>query len=184
MVIRHSNAYGRLTEGRLRLFEAGLGGRLPEDYRRSMLEHNGGQPKPNYFAYLHSGIESGSTLECLYAIHDRPYVDTYEGRLGESVQRAWSQHLEPDEQALMIPIGRDPYGNLVRLFYAGPDRGAVCIVDHEDPVGYFRIAESFTEFLDALHEDPDPQEPNYGECPECQANLKRWGCPECGWLMT
>lgn len=75
-IIHDSNKYGKLTERRLAKLEKQLGVRLPDDYRAFMLEHNGGRPEPQGFAFRRDGATEESLLECLFPIHDRSYRDS------------------------------------------------------------------------------------------------------------
>lgn len=69
-VIEDSNRFGRLAEEPLAAFEASLGGRLPEDYRAFLLEHNGGRPRPATFTI--SKGEGETNVHTLYGLHDGP----------------------------------------------------------------------------------------------------------------
>ena len=72
-------------------------------------------------------------------------VEDYRGRLPSDV----------------IPIGDDPYGNLICLGVRGGNRGAVYFWDHEDELdeeglskldygNMYKLADGFEEFVDKL----------------------------------
>jgi hypothetical protein len=151
--IEDSNRFGLLTENELAAFEVCVGGRLPEDYRKYLLIHNGGTPHPNTFTI--SEDEGDTSVHILYGLHAGPSwaslkrsVEVYRGRI-------------PSEA---IPIGSDPLGNAILLVFQGPRMGEICFWDHEQEGGpsdwdnVVTVAPSFSKFLGLLKEFDPPED--------------------------
>jgi hypothetical protein len=156
--IRDANRYGPLTEERLRRLEAGLEARLPDDYRAFLLQLNGGRPTLARFTFDVDGETQESILEWFFAVHDQPYEDPDDwdpdsGELppyfGQPLEDVWADFSSEEPRAGVLPIGRDPGGNLVGIGYAGERAGAVWWYDHETE-SFARLAGTFTEFLAGL----------------------------------
>ncbi len=135
--IAESNRFGRLTLAKLTAFERSLGTKLPEAYRKHLLEHNGG--------YV-DGSRRLMILHHIHGIHDGPdwarFPDGSKNYYGGLVP----EHL--------LPIADDPGGNLICIVLIGPDRGAVCFWNHEradNPVeSITQLAPDFDAFLRGL----------------------------------
>jgi cell wall assembly regulator SMI1 len=160
--IRDANRYGPVTEGRLRRLEAGLKGRLPDDYRAFLLRHNGGRPTLSRFTFEADGEQQESILEWFFAVHDRPYEepDDWDPDGGElppyfaqPLESVWADFRSQKPRSGVLPIGRDPSANLICLGYAGKRAGAVWWYDHDTDL-FVRLAGSFAEFLAGLTKLP------------------------------
>jgi hypothetical protein len=156
--IRDANRYGPLTEERLGQLETRLKGRLPEDYRTFLLRYNGGRPTLSRFTFAVEGEEQESILEWLYAVHDQPYEepedwDPDSGELppyfAQPLEEVWAELRSEKPKAGVLPIGRDPGGNLVCLGYAGKRAGQVWLYDHETE-SFVPLAGNFSDFLNGL----------------------------------
>jgi cell wall assembly regulator SMI1 len=157
--IREANRYGPLSEERLARLESQLKARLPEDYRAFLLQSNGGRPAPCRFTFALEGEEQESILEWFFAVHDQPYEEDEDWGpdAGEGLPPYFAQPLDEVRKdfrsempkAKVLPVGRDPGGNLVCLGYAGKWAGRVYFFDHEMGM-LVHLAESFTEFLAGL----------------------------------
>src|SRR5262249_37691565 len=131
---RDTNRYGRLTEERLSQLETRLKSKLPEDYRQFLLWHNGGRPTLSRFTFQAEGEEQESILEWLFAVHDQPYEepkdwDPESGELpphfGQPLEAVWDDLQSEKTRAGMLPIGRDPGGNLICLGYTSKRAGRI-----------------------------------------------------------
>jgi len=126
-----------------------LGISLPNQYRRFLLEHNGGRPSADCFDF--KGGTTGSCVDWFLGIHNKPhnnllrYLETYKDRIPQN----------------FFPIAHDPGGNLIAISVAGFDRGRVYFWDHEqekeegetpDYSNVVPIADSFDEFIGKLYE--------------------------------
>ena len=160
--MRDTNRYGPLTEGRLQQLEANLKARLPEDYRAFLLLHNGGRPTLSRFTFAVDGEEQESALEWFFAVHDQPYEEPEDwgpdsGELpphfGQPLEAVWEDLRSERPDSGVLPVGRDPSGNLVGIGYAGGRAGAVWWYDHEAE-SFAWLAGSFTEFLGGLTKLP------------------------------
>jgi hypothetical protein len=154
--IKESNPFGALSQHTLDEFEQEHGLCLPDDYRRFLLEHNGGDPAPtNVIDFVEGGRPNSSDVQFMYGIHDGEYwarlewhLDTLKGRV---VQEG-------------LPIAGDSGGNAYVLIARGEREGQVYFWDHEretDPPSYQNmsyVAASFTEFTEKLHEYVEPGE--------------------------
>ena len=155
MEARIIDSSGPLSEEELRVAERELGLQLPSAYRKFLLTHNGGKPVPGVFNFKgRDGSPDRSVVDWFLSVHEADfdnllhYAQTYRGRIPE-----W-----------LVPIGHDPYGNLILLGHTGTDTGAVFFWDHEQEisthsqsgaVNVFRVANSFQQFLDQLYEVKD-----------------------------
>jgi cell wall assembly regulator SMI1 len=160
--IRDANRYGPLSEERLGRLESRLKARLPDDYRAFLLRHNGGRPTRSRFTFSQDGEERESVLEWFFAVHDRPYEEPDEwdpdsGELpphfGQPLEDVWAALRSAKPRAGVLPVGRDPGGNLIGIGYAGKRAGAVWWYDHETD-SFVRLAGSFTEFVAGLTKLP------------------------------
>lgn len=138
-----------LVEADLVHFEQQLGFTLPSDYRAFLLRHNGGYPEPNYFPIANFPLDDYGILEwllCLeegYTLDIRRHLEVYRDRIPQG----------------LLPIARDPGGNILCLSLNEHDKGTIFYWDHEGEVGegavpdlenvYF-VAHSFDDLLSKL----------------------------------
>lgn len=156
-----SNEFGSLSEGRLAAFEQILGCRLPEDYRRFLLTHNGGRPRPAFFRLTES---DGGDVAAFYGLHGKA-SDVGLDEVRVVLERRLAKEL--------LAVGSDSLGNQICIGLAGPWRGHVRFWDHESERTQ-PIAVSFTAFLDSLLE--------CGELPDAEHAVgpaRRSACQEC-----
>lgn len=139
----HSNRYGPLEAARLEAFESSIGARLPDDFRRFLIDHNGGRPALDHVLDA-EGDDSLACLDGAYGLHDGP-----ESRRLESTFAALRDALP----AGLVAFGNDPGGNQFCIGIAGEHRGRVYFWDHE-AAGLMPLGESFAEFLSRLGPDP------------------------------
>jgi hypothetical protein len=133
-----------LSEEGFRAFEVRHGISFPADYRRFMLEYNGGMPEPDHFVSK-EGLEAqifqfdpiGANEP--YDLDNRIFCSDWPEALDEGIVR----------------IGRDAGGSHI-FICTKEDAGAIYFLDREElirpPSGYVRLASSFTELMDGLVE--------------------------------
>ncbi len=143
-MIENKNHFGELSEIELHDFEKENDIRLPGDYRRFLLETNGGRPDPNnnvtpntivtYFLGMHNGDYYASLYK---------HIDMFRARLPLST----------------FPIATDPFGNLFLMSLHPEGHGHIYFWDHErEPEhqdGHYVdncifVAYSFSDFLNNL----------------------------------
>ncbi len=138
----------RLSESTLQAVEQELGVRLPEDYRKFMLEFNGGRPVPE---------DSFDVQQCdqLSGVERFSPIDESDANGVLATRKIMDGRLPPDTLA----IADAPCGDLILLTINGHDVGSVFFWDHEDELisggpplyaNAHRIADSFSEFFRSL----------------------------------
>lgn len=146
--VRNSNPHGSLDPARLAAFEVALGVTLPDDYRRFLLAHNGGELVPVELV-LPGGSEPFSSLAGpLFGLNagPSPLDEVFENCDGEI-------------PAELLAFAEDVGGNLLCIGIRGERRGQIYFWDHEraDPeaeepgwANVTRLAGSFDHFLKHL----------------------------------
>lgn len=127
-----------------------LGVTLPAAYRAFLAEHNGGYLDPAHF-------EHQVLVERLFSAGPTP-VEELEDLV--SARRTYSgPDSDHDLPGFLLPVGGDPFGNLVCLSVGAEDEpGTVYLWDHEiaDPdTAYRSLDTTFDEFFERLepHEE-------------------------------
>ncbi len=144
-----------MSEPRLRQFEKELGEKLPGEYRKFLLRHNGGCPEPRAFKIHWKNPELAET-------YPESYIGSFHALDGESSNLAESYRLGRKWfPRSMIPIGNDIGGNELLLAISGKERGGVFYWVQElaeesdapglDNVGF--VSPSFQQLLDSLYEE-------------------------------
>jgi len=138
-----------LTDDTLKAVEKKCAFQLPDDYRKFLLENNGGFPSPDCVTFTEASRKTASDVFCYFAISDK---------------RAWASmewHLDTFARRLprnTVPIARDSCGNLWLLAVGGEKAGSIYFWDHgsyatfdeTDLVNWPCVAVSFREFRDSL----------------------------------
>ena len=132
--------------------EAHIGIHLPEEYRAFLLRYNGGRPTPRAFPIEGLANNPFGVILDFFGIDDTVEscnldwnVETMNGRL----------------PANLLPIACDDGGDLICLSLFGEDADSVLFWDRHKEKGapsyenVFKIASSFTEFIDGVRELPD-----------------------------
>jgi hypothetical protein len=149
MQIIESLSRNGASESTIQQFEGEIARRLPDDYRQFIAQTNGGRPDPSRFT-IHSPNGANDSVvdwfltldssEKLYTV--KKYSSMYQDRIPSGV----------------IPIGCDPFGNLLLLDVGTRDFGCLYFWDHEKESMDDRtwdnislLATSFTEFVQRLH---------------------------------
>jgi hypothetical protein len=154
--IEGSLEFGPTSEERLATFEATHQFKLPPDYRRFLLNHNGGRPRPGCVNFRYRNRETACCVHYFYGLHD--------GAAWAQLERAAEicAGRMPDG---FLPIGPDPGGNQFVLTTSGPDAGAIFFWEHEyeadegeppSTENLWRLASSFDELLERMAEFTEP----------------------------
>jgi hypothetical protein len=151
-----------LTQRQLTQFELlCIDDKLPDDYRRFLLKHNGGSPIPDQFQWRRSRENRSASLDRLLGV-DPGRLDEPRGLDVVNAILRWRDELP----RFSIPIGVVDRDDILLLFTFGPRRGQIWIKDWEqvsptvdkptdaESAVYF-VAGSFTDFLGMLHKPPD-----------------------------
>lgn len=140
-----------VTDSQLDSLEGRLKVVLPKEYRSWLLKYNGGHPlRARFIRKGISGPYSDGVVAWFFAVHEGQYENF------ESKYRFWILR-EKRLPADLVPIARDPFGNLICLAFDGPYKGRVYFWRHEeeaDEPSYDNcdlIADSFSEFIAGLH---------------------------------
>jgi cell wall assembly regulator SMI1 len=134
-------------------FEEEIGYELPEDYKKFLLEHNGGRPSPEGFSFEYRDSKKSSSL-----------LDFFYGIQGETEEHydlaTNNQDFKGRIPSDMLVIACDQAGNQICLGLFGNVKGKIYFWDHEeeavsegDPPVYgnlYFIANSFSEFVNGL----------------------------------
>ena len=147
-----------VTEEALVEFESKLGARLPNDYRRFLLDINGGRTGSEHCVFTIRLRKARTDETVLNALHS--LGDPDEGR---DLATRWRQERFwlPRE---VIPVGSDDFGGTIVVVIDGPLRGQVWFLNGADPrpedanprVEWFdrrdvsKVADSFHEFISSL----------------------------------
>jgi SMI1 / KNR4 family (SUKH-1) len=145
-----------VAEADVRRFERRIIAELPADYRRFLLEVNGGRTAATHctFTMRRGARQTETTLNTLFSLDDPD----------ESRDLATWQLYGEDRLPGGLEIGADDGGSPIVLALAGPHRGEVWILDRVDPrptgsnprVEWFdrrdvwKLADSFAEFMASL----------------------------------
>jgi len=167
MTVMITDAGSPLTAEELEKFEAHLQVRLPEEYRRFLLEYNGGRPEPNLFTFQDQ--EDGSDCHYLLGLNGtdgfdlRPFIETHKDRL----------------PAGLFTIAYDSLGNLICLSTRKEDAGKIYFWDHQTHGKQGQaptlVAENFETFLNGFKSETQSiLEHNFGqESQEEQDEIER-----------
>lgn len=125
-------------------FEQQNGIKLPDEYRRFLLEYQGGNPEQYIFDFKHhNGRQDGAAI-CyflgFYEDHSASLVVTYHGYQG---------HILHD----LFPIAFDYGDNLICIGIGEDNFGKIYFWDHDGETDVYFVANSITEFLALLHEE-------------------------------
>ena len=98
-------------------FEDRIGSPLPPDYRRFLLEHNGGRPETEFWV-----DPPGVSIDNFFSLGKRGLDSVYD--------LEWNRRTLGLSSAY-LPIATDAGGNALALCLIGDDAGAVYFWDHE-----------------------------------------------------
>ncbi|HEX5748537.1 MAG TPA: SMI1/KNR4 family protein [Archangium sp.] len=139
-----------VSKARIQEVERFIGSELPEPYKRFLLKHNGGTPKPCEFLFRSKDKPPRpALLSWFLAIHDGPYENflehfkDFKGRI-------------PDDT---VAIARDPGGDLILIGLRDPLRGKIFFWTKKlesldgsptPPELLHEVADDFDSFLNSL----------------------------------
>jgi hypothetical protein len=135
-------------------FENDLGRCLPDDYRIFLLENNGGRPVPDNIAFGES-IYSPTDIQIFYGINRS--IQSSNLSWGLSMIREISAELPTDLiNDPILPIACDSGGNFFCL-KIGKDGSSDILycAEEETPCLFFKVASSFTSFLEMIKKAED-----------------------------
>jgi len=132
----------------IEVFEAFLGIKIPNDYREYLENNNGGKPTAASFDIPGEGDDS---IQEFFPLLSKTRADDLPYKIKLYAKRI------PEE---MLPIGRDPGGNLLLICLKRKERGKIFFWDHEheadgeDAQPYYGniklLAPNFGDFLSKL----------------------------------
>lgn len=143
-----SDSKDKLTATDIENFEKKIKHLLPDDYKKFLLENNGGHPENCVFSYAMDDKENESLVNIFNAIYT-----------GKTYNLLIDYEYYQEQKRIpknMLPIADDPFGNLICLSISGKDYGSVYFWDHELEVlrpafeNLFLISDSFQDFIDNL----------------------------------
>lgn len=154
-----SQPAGPASEERVAALEALLGFALPAEYRRFLLKHNGGRPRPDAITVIVDEMEDEDIVMCFFPAGD--LAEQWQAMELEQL-RKWPLHcawkdFQSDLQSMyeaevartLLPIGTDGSGNYFCIVLDGEETGSVLFFEHE--MGETSLlANNFDSFLDAL----------------------------------
>jgi cell wall assembly regulator SMI1 len=143
-MIRIQETGRTLSEAEVVALERRISCRLPEPYRRFLLEHNGGRPPVNADVIDIEHLPGSEVdVKVFFGIEDPIEscnidwnLKTFEGRIGDQ----------------LLPVACDSFGNLFCISLSPPDYGSVVYCDfdpswHLGAAIYYRVAPDFDSFL-------------------------------------
>lgn len=121
-----------------------LGNKLPGDYIKFLLSHNGGRPVPNTFQYLYNNENVESDIAWLYSISS----SEYENLLKETL---YFRNRKLILRSFVL-IGRNSGSDQICLSTNDDDYGSVYIWHHDvtQHNDMIFIANSFNKFLNII----------------------------------
>lgn len=149
-IVRSSN---QLSEHDIQLLEEQIGYSIPEEYRKFLLLHNSGHPRPSNFNMTNNENDPESG-----AVNFFLGIDVPEETLNLSYTLETFRNRVPTD---FFPIALDPGGNLIGIITKRAKKGSVYFWDQEyeaeegDPPtrnNLYFIADSFDKFVDTLSE--------------------------------
>ena len=146
------NARPNTSEQKIHSAEQELNLNFPANYKRFLLNTNGGRPSPNVFPIKGNSTDKYGIVDWFYCV-----------QAGDEYDITWAMALRFDRYPKnLLAIGTDPGGNEICLSVAGKDSGKVYFWDHENEVeegeepsyqNVYLIANSFEEFLESLKDE-------------------------------
>jgi hypothetical protein len=134
MAVRIKMSRQPLDQNSLQQFESTLPAPFTDDYRKFLLNFNGGRPEANVFDI--PGFGQAGVSEFFGILTEKEDGDL----------RAESLRMKARIPSEMLAVADAEGGNLLLLALTGPDRGAVYLWDHE-----FEAEEGETPRRDTIH---------------------------------
>jgi len=140
------NAFGQATEESIGELEELLGFLLPEDYKKFLVEYNGGTSKVRYSKFFVEELNQEIPLDVLYGIGVTRTFDLIK----------CYEEFEEDMLPYSLVIGDDPGSGLIVLI-TDTEKHGVYYWDHSlsfpqscEEENTYKVAHSFKGFLDEL----------------------------------
>jgi SMI1/KNR4 family protein SUKH-1 len=157
--LRDTNRFGPATDERISTFEQAFGCRLPAEYRRFLQTHNGGRPAWPRLSFERDGGSDETVVEWFLPLHDEPYPvygqqnlppdNVLPAYFKQPLQDVINSMDDPEGGGKLLPVARDPGGNLIVIECKGERPGSVSFFDHET-CELVPLADSFDGFLGRL----------------------------------
>jgi SMI1 / KNR4 family (SUKH-1) len=147
MAVRFEQAFPGASAEQIESVEEELGVELPDDYRRFLERHNGGDLEDNFLP-----PKADASARYLYSAGPNADDDIYDLVSAAAFYRPGSP-ADPEIDADYLPIGEDDGGNVICLKVRGDDGGAVYLWSHdafENTNPFTRLADSFEAFFESL----------------------------------
>lgn len=151
--LKIQNTLPSLSKTEIAEFEDSVDFVLPSSYREFLHHYNGGRPEPNMFPIQDFYADTHGLLDRFLSIAEGNVLDLTRHIL------VFHERIPPE----LLPIARDPGGNLICLAVKGSNYGKIYYWDHETEVDdgeqptydnvYF-IANSFDDLLNSLTPSP------------------------------
>lgn len=146
---RMNRAETSISLSEISLFEKEILHELPEDYKKFLLENNGGQPVPPFFPI------AGSKENPFSLVHE--FFGLFRARNSSDLRWNYNIYFRrlPSE---LIAIATDDSGNKICISVRKKDYGSIFFWDHEYEGKYeletsiIKIARDFTDFLGILYQ--------------------------------
>jgi len=149
------NPYGKLSLDKLEEFEKEIGVKLPDEYRKYLIQYNGAKFENNTFS-LNWDKGNKSTIHSMYGIANKPKWFSIRE------QNPYLYDINVVKKGY-LSIGSDGLGNQILIKLKWPNKGAIYFWDHEKPFLRFKNvllkqADSFIEFVDNLKKEETYEE--------------------------
>jgi len=143
------NAFGNISDEMINKFEQHIGFALPEDYKKFLLEYNGGTSQKRYSTFFVKVLDQEIPLDVLFGLN-----------AGKLDLQKWNDEYMEDMFEKSLIIGDDPGGGLIVLINNSDMKGVYYWDDSfnfeqsSEEQNIYKIADSFRDFNEGLS-DPE-----------------------------
>lgn len=153
-MVRIRDAGRNISEVEVIALEQRVGHRLPEPYRRFLLQHNGGRPTLDKDTVDIEHLPGSPTdVQVFFGVDDPIESCTIDWNLTTFRDRISDQ---------LLPIACDSFGNRFCISLSGSDQGSVVYCHFSPTFGphvgtaiYYRVAPDFDSFLERIRSFED-----------------------------
>lgn len=154
-MLKISNGY-KIKESLIINFEKKFDVKLPDDYKRFMLENNGGESDDDFIFEFYDDVikkNNRSVIRCFFRIYENKEEKVYDD-LGQICENMWGNGIIDRK---MLPIADDPGGNVICMSINNEDFGTIYFLNHEIEdcdTGFLfsnKICSSFSDFTNMLY---------------------------------
>ncbi len=161
-----ANPYGKLSIKTLEDFEQIIQYRLPEDYRKYLLNFNGAEPTNTVCSI--SDAEGETRIHGVLGIHDGPEYCRLESNFGDD---------NSTKKTGLLAFSDDAFGNYFCISLLPKHYGEVYFYDHESSYAddidtLIKIADSFDCFIESLISEEEYENSLANTDPEFYARLQ------------